>query len=93
MDIEADILEIDALVEKAKQAQAVYEAQGSQKTFDLACQAVAWALITPEHNSSVSKLAGQKTGLGNASEKKRKNHNKTVGLLRDLKGGTAFGHE
>ena len=41
MDIETDILEIDALVEKAKQAQAVYEAQGSQKTFDLACQAVA----------------------------------------------------
>ena len=31
MDIEADILEIDALVEKAKQAQAVYEAQGSKK--------------------------------------------------------------
>ena len=53
MDIEADILEIDALVEKAKQAQAVYEAQGSQKTFDLACQAVAWALMKPEHNSSL----------------------------------------
>ena len=63
MDIEADILEIDALVEKAKQAQAVYEAQGSQKTFDLACQAVAWALMKPEHNSSLSKLAVQKTGL------------------------------
>ena len=92
MDIEADILEIDALVEKARQAQVVYEAQGSQKTFDLACQAVAWALMKPEHNRSLSKLAVQKTGLGNAADKTRKNHNKTLGLLRDLKAVTAFGH-
>ncbi|MDG2405861.1 MAG: aldehyde dehydrogenase family protein, partial [Paracoccaceae bacterium] len=92
MNVQNNSSEIDALVEKARKAQAVYETEGSQEIFNLACQAVAWALMEPEHNASLSKLAVQETGLGNAADKILKNHNKTLGLLRDLKDVKSYGH-
>ena len=87
-----DIAIVDAIVERARTAQRTYEAMGSQKLFDTACQAVAWSLMEPERNAQLAKFAVAETGLGNADDKVRKNHNKTLGLMRDLKGVTAFGH-
>jgi sulfoacetaldehyde dehydrogenase len=86
------IQEIDKLVAIAKKAQEQYEANGSQDLFDLACQAVGWALMQPENNSELSKLAVSETGLGNVNDKIQKNHNKTLGLLRDIKNIKSFGH-
>ena len=87
-----EIQEIDKLVAIAKKAQEKYEANGSQELFDLACQAVGWALMQPENNSELSKLAVSETGLGNVNDKIQKNHNKTLGLLRDIKNIKSFGH-
>ena len=87
-----EIQEIDKLVATAKKAQEDYEANGSQELFDLACQAVGWALMQPENNSELSKLAVSETGLGNVNDKIQKNHNKTLGLLRDIKNIKSFGH-
>ena len=87
-----EIQEIDKLVATAKKVQEQYEANGSQELFDLACQAVGWALMQPENNSELSKLAVSETGLGNVNDKIQKNHNKTLGLLRDIKNIKSFGH-
>ena len=87
-----DIAQIDDLVARARDAQKTYESMGSQAVFDRACQAVAWCLMEPERNRRLAELAVAETGLGNADDKVRKNHNKTLGLMRDIKGVTAFGH-
>ena len=87
-----DITQIDDLVAQARDAQQAYEAMGSQALFDRACQAVAWCLMEPERNRRLAEFAVAETGLGNADDKVRKNHNKTLGLMRDIKGVTAFGH-
>ena len=92
MDTTDDLDTIDTLVERARIAQAAYEAQGTQELFDLAAQAVGWALMKPEHNAALSELAVRETGLGNVADKIKKNHNKTLGLLRDIKGIKSFGH-
>ena len=84
--------QIEALVAAARNAQRAYESMGSQTLFDNACRAVAWALMRPERNRQLAELAVRETGLGNADDKVRKNHNKTLGLMRDIAGVTAFGH-
>ena len=61
----AEIDEIDLLVNKARIAQQKYEKNGSQELFDLACQAVGWALMQPEQNQKLAELAVRETGLGN----------------------------
>lgn len=83
---------IDELVQAARAAQHQYETTGSQALFDKACQAVAWTLMEPSRNEQLSKLAVAETGLGNVADKIRKNHNKTLGLMRDLKDVRSFGH-
>ncbi len=92
MDNSDGLNTIDAMVERARVAQAAYEAQGTQEQFDLAAQAVGWALMKPEHNAALAELAVNETGLGNMADKIKKNHNKTLGLLRDLKDVKSFGH-
>ena len=87
-----DTAEIDAIVERARVAQSAYEAMGSQALFDTACQAVAWVLMEPERNRLLAEVAVAETGLGRVDDKIRKNHNKTLGLMRDILGVTAFGH-
>jgi sulfoacetaldehyde dehydrogenase len=83
---------IDEMVAAARVAQAEYEARGSQALFDCACQAVAWVLMEPARNKMLAEMAVAETGLGRVEDKIRKNHNKTLGLLRDLKDVTSFGH-
>ncbi len=83
---------VDAVVERARAAQKAYEAMGTQELFDTACQAVAWSLMEPQRNREFAEFAVLETGLGNADDKVRKNHNKTLGLMRDIKGVKSFGH-
>ena len=53
----AEIDEVDLLVERARIAQQKFEKNGSQHLFDLACQAVGWALMKPEQNQRLAELA------------------------------------
>ena len=92
MTDDSGIAEIDKTVALARIAQARYEEMGSQALFDKACQAVAWALMEPERNQTLAEMAVAETGLGRVEDKVRKNHNKTLGLMRDLKHVTSFGH-
>ena len=92
MSEDAGIAEIDQTVTRARVAQEHYEKMGSQALFDKACQAVAWALMKPDRNQALSELAVAETGLGRVEDKIRKNYNKTLGLMRDLKNVRSFGH-
>jgi sulfoacetaldehyde dehydrogenase len=87
-----EIAAIDEMVAAARVAQDTYEAKGSQALFDSACQAVAWVLMEPARNKMLAEMAVAETGLGRIEDKIRKNHNKTLGLMRDLKDVTSFGH-
>lgn len=81
---------VDETVERARKAQKEYE-KFDQAGVDRAVDAVAWALMEPERNQYLSELAVKSTGLGNVADKMRKNHRKTLGLLRDLKGVRTVG--
>ena len=83
---------IDELVAAARLAQNHYEQIGSQELFDKACQAIAWVLMEPGRNKQLAELAVSETGLGNVADKIKKNHNKTLGLMRDLKDVKSLGH-
>jgi sulfoacetaldehyde dehydrogenase len=83
--------EIDSLIERARKAQQDYEASGTQERFDCAAQAAAWALMEPTRNAELAAFAVAETGLGNSADKITKNHRKTLGLLRDIKGQKSFG--
>ena len=88
---DADIdKQIHALVANARRAQTTFAAQ-SQSVIDRACLAVGWALLKPENNRRLSAMAVAETGLGNAADKERKNHRKTLGLLRDIRGQKTIG--
>ena len=82
---------VESIVARARSAQAHYEANGSQERYDRAAQAVAWAIMEPTRNRELAELAVSTTGLGNVPDKVTKNHRKTLGLMRDIKGVTTFG--
>ncbi|MEM8775976.1 MAG: aldehyde dehydrogenase family protein [Pseudomonadota bacterium] len=82
---------IEAIVDRARDAQQAYEADGSQTRYDRAAQAAAWAIMEPERNRELAELAVETTGLGNVSDKIIKNHRKTLGLMRDIKQAKTFG--
>ena len=84
-------VDIDELIAKARKAQQGFEANGDQKRFDRAAEAAAWALMEPSRNAELSAFAVAETGLGNVADKITKNHRKTLGLLRDIRGKTSFG--
>ncbi|MCC5969025.1 MAG: aldehyde dehydrogenase family protein [Pararhodobacter sp.] len=83
--------QVDALVVRARQAQAEFESGGSQVRYDRAAAAAAWAIMEPERNARLAELAVQSTGLGNVADKITKNHRKTLGLMRDIAGVPTFG--
>ena len=76
---------VDALIARAKVAQAKFEKGASQKRYDQAALAAAWALMEPARNEELATMAVEMTGLGNIKDKITKNHRKTLGLLRDIK--------
>jgi sulfoacetaldehyde dehydrogenase len=53
--------------------------------------AAGWAIIEPARNRELAELAVLDTGIGNVEDKVRKNHRKTLGLLRDLQGAKSVG--
>jgi sulfoacetaldehyde dehydrogenase len=78
------------LVRRARVAQRAFE-RASQLELDEAVTAVGWAIMKPGHNRELAEIAVRDTGLGNVEDKVIKNHRKTLGLLRDLKGAISTG--
>ena len=85
------IAEVEAIVARARSAQAAYEAEGSQDRYDRAAEAAGWAIMEPARNRELAEMAVATTGLGNVDDKIIKNHRKTLGLMRDIKGQRTFG--
>jgi sulfoacetaldehyde dehydrogenase len=75
---------------RARAAQKVYGRSG-QAQLDEAVTAAGWAIMSPAHNQALAELAVRDTGLGIVADKIRKNHRKTLGLLRDLAGARSTG--
>ena len=78
------------LVARARAAQRVAEGYDQARTDELV-DAAAWAVLEPARNQRLAELAVADTGIGNVPDKLRKNHRKTLGLLRDLKGARSVG--
>lgn len=91
MNVSDPIAEVEAIVDRARVAQATYEAQGSQAKYDRAAQAAAWAIMEPARNRHLAELAVETTGLGNVPDKITKNHRKTLGLMRDIQHAQTHG--
>ena len=91
MTVQDDLAEVDAIVARARAAQAAYEATGSQQIYDRGAQAAAWAIMEPARNRHLAELAVETTGLGNVPDKITKNHRKTLGLMRDIQGVKTHG--
>ena len=47
--------------------------------------------MKPENNRVLAEMAVRDTGLGNVADKVAKNHRKTLGLLRDIRGVRTLG--
>jgi len=75
---------------RARAAQALFK-RSTQAELDEAVTAVGWAIMDPAHNKALAELAVKDTGLGVTADKIVKNHRKTLGLLRDLKGAISTG--
>ncbi|MGZ2257764.1 acylating sulfoacetaldehyde dehydrogenase [Roseobacter sp. A03A-229] len=85
------IVELDAVIARARAAQVRFATGGSQARYDRAAQAAGWAIMEPGRNRELAELAVETTGLGNVADKITKNHRKTLGLLRDIAGVRTFG--
>lgn len=81
---------VTKLVARARAAQKLY-GDFSQERLDEAVTAAGWAIMNPERNKTLAELAVKDTGLGIVADKITKNHRKTLGLLRDLKGAKSTG--
>ena len=84
MMVTDDKTQVAELVARARIAQTEF-AKYSQAQVDEVVIAAAWALMNPDNNAPLSKLAVEETGLGKIEDKVIKNHRKTLGLLRDLR--------
>ena len=82
--------EVAALVARARAAQAVANGYDQVRVDELV-SAAGWAIIEPARNRALAELAVADTGIGNVEDKVRKNHRKTLGLLRDLHGAKSVG--
>lgn len=81
---------VNELIRRARDAQRTYE-RYSQAQVDEVVTAVGWAIMQPEHNRILAEMSVLDTGLGNVEDKVKKNHRKTLGLLRDLKHARTVG--
>lgn len=75
---------VDELVLRARKAQSIIN-EYTQEQIDELILAIAWEVIQPENNQTLSEMAVRTTGLGKVTDKVNKNRRKTMGLLRDLK--------
>ena len=83
-------ISIETIIKQARLAQTEFE-NAEQEVVDELITGLAWALINPETNRSLSNQAVKDTGLGNSDDKFNKNYRKTLGLLRDLKNAPSVG--
>jgi sulfoacetaldehyde dehydrogenase len=90
MMVTDDKTQVAELVARARIAQTEF-AKCSQAQVDEVVIAAAWALMNPDNNMPLSKLAVEETGLGKIEDKVIKNHRKTLGLLRDLRHAKTVG--
>ncbi len=81
---------VAGLVARARAAQAIADGY-DQARIDELVAAAAWAILEPGRNRALSELAVADTGIGDVEDKVRKNHRKTLGLLRDLHGMKTVG--
>jgi sulfoacetaldehyde dehydrogenase len=81
---------VQALVARARAAQRIADGYDQQRIDELVA-AAGWAIIEPARNRVLAELAVADTGIGNVEDKVRKNHRKTLGLLRDLAGAKSVG--
>jgi sulfoacetaldehyde dehydrogenase len=81
---------VSQLVRRAREAQRIYE-RSNQQHVDEAVAAAGWAIMHPERTRILAEMAVRDTGLGDVDDKIQKNHRKTLGLLRDLKGAKSVG--
>lgn len=81
---------VAALVQRARDAQAVADGYDQARTDELVA-AAGWAIMEPGRNRALAELAVADSGIGNVPDKIRKNHRKTLGLLRDLQGARSVG--
>jgi sulfoacetaldehyde dehydrogenase len=81
---------VASLIRRARAAQQTYSVY-SQDALDEVVAAVGWAIMEPARNRALAELAVRDTGLGKVEDKIDKNHRKTLGLLRDLKGAISTG--
>lgn len=81
---------VGQLISRARAAQAVYGGF-DQARLDETVAAAGWAIMEPGRNRALAELAVRDTGLGNVADKITKNHRKTLGLLRDLRGARSTG--
>lgn len=81
---------IAALVGRARAAQRIADGY-DQARIDELVAAAGWAIMEPARNRELAELAVADTGIGSVDDKIRKNHRKTLGLLRDLAGAKSVG--
>jgi sulfoacetaldehyde dehydrogenase len=81
---------VAALVARARTAQRLADAYDQERVDELVA-AAGWAIMEPARNRELAELAVSDTSVGNVEDKVRKNHRKTLGLLRDLKGAKSVG--
>jgi sulfoacetaldehyde dehydrogenase len=82
--------QVAELVARARAAQRIADAYDQARVDELVA-AAGWAIIEPARNRELAELAVADTGIGNVADKIAKNHRKTLGLLRDLKGAKTVG--
>jgi sulfoacetaldehyde dehydrogenase len=82
--------EVATLVARARAAQRIANGYDQARIDDLVA-AAGWAILEPARNRELAELAVADTGIGNVEDKVRKNHRKTLGLLRDLQGAKSVG--
>lgn len=89
-DTDAVRREVAQCVARARAAQQVYETFTQEQVDDVVL-AAGWAIMEPARNRALAELAVADSGLGNVGDKVIKNHRKTLGLLRDLRGRKSVG--
>jgi sulfoacetaldehyde dehydrogenase len=82
--------EVHTLVARARAAQQIANVYDQARVDELVA-AAGWAIMESARNRALAELAVADTGIGNVEDKVRKNHRKTLGLLRDLKGAKSVG--
>jgi sulfoacetaldehyde dehydrogenase len=81
---------VDTLIGRARRAQVEF-ATWTQERVDATVAAAGWAIIEPKRNYRLAEQAVRDSGMGAVADKVRKNHRKTLGLLRDLQGVRTVG--